>query len=104
MLRLVPIAVLLVAVTTSSAAVRAATPPVAEKVQVAASTGAAKVNINTAGVEELMTLTGVGRGLAEKIVRFRDANGLFKKPADLRKVEGVGGTLWEKNRARIVVK
>lgn len=64
----------------------------------------AKININTADVTELMTLSGVGRSLAEKIVKHRDTHGLFKKPDDLRKVEGVGGALWEKNRARIVVK
>jgi competence protein ComEA len=75
-----------------------------EAVNASASVGGDKVNINTAGVKELMTLTGVGRGLAEKIVKHRDEHGLFKKPEDLRKVDGVGGSLWEKNRARIVVK
>jgi len=65
---------------------------------------AAKININTADVNALMTLSGVGRSLAEKIVQHREANGLFKKPEDVRKVEGVGDALWKKNRARIVVK
>ena len=64
----------------------------------------AKVNINTADVKELMKLQGVGRSLAEKIVQYRDAHGLFKKAVDLRKVEGVGDALWAKNRERIVVK
>jgi competence protein ComEA len=64
----------------------------------------AKVNINTADVKELMKLQGVGRSLAEKIVQYRDAHGPFKKAGDLRKVEGVGDGLWEKNRERIVVK
>ena len=64
----------------------------------------AKVNINTADVKELMKLSGVGRSLAEKIVQYRDAHGPFKKATDLRKVEGVGDGLWEKNRARVVVK
>ena len=63
-----------------------------------------KVNINTADVKELMKLQGVGRSLAEKIVQYRDAHGLFKKAVDLRKVEGVGPALWEKNRERVVVK
>ena len=63
-----------------------------------------KININTADVKSLMTLTGVGRSLAEKIVKYRDEHGLFKKPTDLRKVDGVGEALWEKNRERIVVK
>ena len=64
----------------------------------------AKVNINTADVKELMKLQGVGRSLAEKIVQYRDAHGLFKKAVDLRKVEGIGDALWAKNRDRIVVK
>ena len=62
------------------------------------------VNINTAGVKELMKLDGVGRQVAEKIVTYRDAHGPFKKPEELRKVEGVGKELWERNRTRIVVK
>lgn len=63
-----------------------------------------KVNINTAGVKELMTLAGVGRRVAEKIVQYREAHGPFKKAEEIRRVEGIGGGLWEKNRERIVVK
>jgi competence protein ComEA len=63
-----------------------------------------KVNINTADVKALMTLQGVGRSLAERIVQYRDAHGPFKKAADLRKVEGLGESVWEKNRERVVVK
>jgi competence protein ComEA len=66
--------------------------------------GGEKININTADVKALMTLNGVGRSLAEKIVKYRDDHGQFKKANDLRKVEGVGDALWEKNRERIVVK
>ena len=62
------------------------------------------VNINTADVKELMTLEGIGHKVAEKIVQYRDSHGQFKKPEELRKVDGVGGGLWERNRARIVVK
>ncbi len=70
----------------------------------ASSTTHDKVNINSASVKELMTLEGVGHKLAEKIVEYREAHGPFKKAEELRKVEGVGGVLWEKNRERIVVK
>jgi competence ComEA-like helix-hairpin-helix protein len=63
-----------------------------------------KVNINTADVKELMTLTGVGRKVAEKIVEYRDNHGPFKKADELRKVEGVGNGVWEKNRDRVVTK
>jgi competence protein ComEA len=67
-------------------------------------TSTEKININTADVKALMTLNGVGRSLAEKIVKHRDEHGPFKKPQDLRHVEGVGNGLWEKNRERISVK
>jgi len=64
----------------------------------------AKVNINTASAKELTTLDGIGAKVAERIVAYRDAHGPFKKPADLRKVEGVGKALWERNRERVVIK
>ena len=62
------------------------------------------VNINTAGVKELMTLDGVSRKVAEKIVEYREAHGPFKRPEDLRKVEGFGAGLWDQNHERVVVK
>jgi competence ComEA-like helix-hairpin-helix protein len=65
---------------------------------------AVKVNINTADVKQLMTLTGVGRKVAENIVEYRDTHGPFKKVDELKKVDGVGTGLWEKNRDRIVTK
>jgi competence protein ComEA len=65
---------------------------------------AAPVNINTADVKELMKLEGVSRRVAEKIVEYRDTHGPFKKPEELRKVEGVGNGLWERNRTRVVTK
>jgi len=80
----------------------AAPPSRGGETHASAPTGA--VNINTADVKELMKLEGVGRRVAEKIVEYRDTHGPFKKPEELRKVEGVGSGLWERNRARIVVK
>jgi competence protein ComEA len=63
-----------------------------------------RVDINTADVAALMTLGGIGRKVAERIVEYRQARGPFQKPEDLRKVEGVGRGLWERNRERIIVK
>ena len=74
-----------------------------DKVKVATAS-TASVNINTADVKELMTLDGIGHKVAEKIVQYRDAHGEFKKADEIRKVDGVGHGLWEKNRERIVVK
>ena len=64
----------------------------------------AKVNINTAGVKELATLDGIRPKVAERIVAYREAHGPFKKPVDLRKVEGVGKAVFERNRERVVTK
>jgi competence ComEA-like helix-hairpin-helix protein len=63
-----------------------------------------KININSADVKQLMGLPGVTRKVAERIVAYRDTHGPFKKPSELRKVDGVDEGLWEKNRARIVVR
>lgn len=78
--------------------------PAAAKPPGKARTESAAVNINTAGVHELMTLSGVGRAIAERIVQHRQAQGRFQAPEDLAKVQGVGGALVERNRDRIVVK
>ena len=75
------------------------------KVTVSTTVGAdAKVNINTAGVKELTTLGGVSPKVAERIVAYREAHGPFKKPEDLKKVEGVGKAMFERNRERVVTK
>ena len=54
------------------------------------------VNINTATVEQLQALPGIGRTRAETIIADRDANGPFRIPEDLMRVAGIGeGTLNE---------
>jgi len=62
------------------------------------------VNINTANVEKLMTLEGIGEAYAQRIVEFRDKNGPFKNPQDLTKIKGIGERILELNKGRIVVK
>src|SRR5262247_3109423 len=57
-----------------------------------------KVNINTASAKDLQKLDGVGRAVAERIVHYREEHGPFKRGEDLRKVEGIGAGLWERNR------
>lgn len=62
-----------------------------------------KVNLNTATLEELITLDGIGQKVAERILSFRDKNGPFQNPEDLMMVKGVGEKIFEANRSKIVV-
>jgi competence protein ComEA len=57
----------------------------------------AKVNLNTASVEQLTTLPGVGPKLAARIVEYRQKSGTFRSTQELINVKGVG----EKSFAKI---
>ena len=48
------------------------------------------VNVNTAGLDELMTLSGIGEGRAQAILDDRAENGPFDRPEDLIRVKGIG--------------
>ena len=61
-----------------------------------------KVNINTATVEELKTLKGVGEKKAEAIIEYRKKNGSFQTKEDLMKVRGIGKKLFDSFQERIV--
>ncbi len=54
-----------------------------------------RVNINTAGVDELDSLPGIGPVLAQRIVDWREANGPFTDTAQLLEVDGIGRTVLE---------
>lgn len=61
----------------------------------------AKVNINTASIEALTALNGVGVAKARAIVDYRTKFGRFQSADDLMAVEGIGTATLAKNRARI---
>lgn len=63
----------------------------------------AKVNINTAGVEELASLNGIGQSKAEAIIKYREANGKFQKTEDLVLVKGIGEKIFRKISSDIEV-
>lgn len=65
--------------------------------------GSSLVNINSATVEELDSLPGVGPSTAAAIVEDRDANGPFSSPEDLMRVSGIGEKKFAKLRDHICV-
>jgi len=62
-----------------------------------------RININTAGVQELVKLPRIGEQIAQKIIDYRSKNGPFKNPEDLMKVSGIGEKIFAQIRGQIVV-
>ena len=62
-----------------------------------------KISINTATKEELMTLTGIGEAKAKDIISYREKNGPFKTIEDIKKVSGIGDSLFAKIKENITV-
>lgn len=68
----------------------------------APSTGG-KIDINTAPVELLETLPGIGRVKAQAIVRYREEKGPFRSVEELLNVEGIGPVTYERLRELVTV-
>jgi competence protein ComEA len=66
-------------------------------------TEAGTININTASVEELTHLKGVGEKYAEAIVHYRKEHGPFKAAEEIINVPGIGQKTFEANKGRITV-
>lgn len=62
------------------------------------------VNINTAGVNKIETLPGVGPKLAKDIIDYRAAHGSFLFKEDLTKVRGIGPKKYEEIKEYILLK
>ena len=62
-----------------------------------------KVNINTASIEELLTLDGIGESKAQAIIDYRNEVGLFKSIEELKNVSGIGDTVFENIKDNITV-
>lgn len=59
------------------------------------------ININTAPVDQLQDLPGIGPEIAQRIVEFRKTVGPFKTVEDIMKVKGIGEKRFEKIKAQI---
>lgn len=60
-----------------------------------------KVDMNSADVEELMSLRGVGEVRAKAIVTYRQTKGPFQSLDDLKNVPGIGDKIIQDNRSNI---
>lgn len=62
-----------------------------------------KVDLNSAGLEELMTLNGIGETRAKAILEYREQNGPFTKEEDIMQVQGIKEGIYSKIQNQIVV-
>ncbi|HEX6733399.1 MAG TPA: helix-hairpin-helix domain-containing protein [Azonexus sp.] len=63
----------------------------------------AAVNLNTATVDELNAVKGIGPSKAKAIVDYRDKNGPFKSVDDLKEIKGFGDKSIAKLRGELTV-
>lgn len=60
-----------------------------------------KVNINTADLNELKTINGIGDSKAQSIITHREKNGKFKTIDDIKNVTGIGEKIFENIKDKI---
>ena len=61
------------------------------------------ININTADLEQLKEITGIGNIKAQSIIDYREANGGFKSLEELKNVDGIGDKTFEKIKEQITL-
>ncbi len=62
-----------------------------------------KININTATLEQLMSLKGIGDAKAEAIIEYREAHGPFECIDDLKNVKGIGDKIFDSIKSEITI-
>lgn len=62
-----------------------------------------KININTASVEELQTLKGIGPATAKSIILYREEYGAFSAIEEIMNVKRIGEKTFAKIKERITV-
>jgi len=63
-----------------------------------------KININTASLNELTNLPGIGEKKAQAIIKYREEAGNFKTKDEIKNVKGIGDITYEKMKNKIKVK
>lgn len=62
-----------------------------------------KTNINSATIEDLQTISGIGEKRARDIIAYREINGGFNSVDDLKNVSGIGDKILEKLKSDVTV-
>jgi competence protein ComEA len=60
------------------------------------------LDLNTARIDDFMSLPGIGEKLAQRIVEYRKSHGGFRSVEDLRKVKGIGKKRMERLRPLVM--
>lgn len=63
-----------------------------------------KVNINEAGMAELIKLKHIGPVTAGRIISYRKEYGPFERKEDLKNIKGIGEKTYEKIKEQILMK
>ena len=66
-------------------------------------TETSKININTATVEELVSLPGIGNKIANRIIEYREKKENFKTIEEIMNVKGIGKKKFKKIKQLITV-
>jgi comEA protein len=61
------------------------------------------IDLNTATLEQLEQLPGIGPSTAKEIIQFREKSGPFKRIEDLRAIHGISKSKLEKLRPYVTV-
>ncbi len=78
----------------------------AEKTAQSASSGRdddGRININTASLEQLCGISGIGQSRAQSIITYREQNGAFGSIEEIMKVSGIKEGLFQKIKDKIKV-
>ncbi len=73
------------------------------KPELTAVSSADRIRLNSATVEQLQQLHGIGQKKAEAIIEYRNMHGKFKRVEDIQLVKGIGPALFAKNQARLAL-
>ncbi len=66
--------------------------------------GGKRINLNAATKTDLLSLPGIGEGIAEQILIFRDEHGAFTSLDQLKKIKGIGPKKFDRLRPFVVIK